>query len=348
MAAYIKSTSINGGKEGRKKSQTPLNAARHNLREIQAELRGRPGERIDPRRCRLNRILSGPETAVAVEALMLRLIEEAGAVVRRKDTIQMFEVLISVDEEIKDLPGFFEDARLWMVSHYDCPLVSAVVHYDESTPHMHLLFVPLRNGKLDGHDIMGTPAVLSRMQTDFQKSIGAKHGLESKQRYSASERGSLVELAFNELKRKPHRLNEANVAFSVKKALSRSIQDVCESLGLECKAAPTAIAVESATETSSETNHKEFSGQEENSNRYHCVAVGSEPASLPKASPFIRTKENEQNPACWDGDRGEFREPPNTNLGAAKKLAQSEIERAMPQSWKRKPTLAAIGNGELA
>lgn len=256
MAAYINIVSINGDKEGRKKSQTPLNAARHNLREIQAELKGEPCARIDPNRSRLNVILSGPGTGKEVEALMFKLIADAGAIIKRKDCIKMFEVVISIGEEIKDEPGFFEDARLWMVSHYECPLVSAVVHYDESEAHMHLLFVPLRNGRLDGHAIMGSPAELKRMQADFQRQIGTKHGLISRRRYSASELNVLTDKIYAYLKRNPSRLSDANVEFVFKKLIPLGAKALSESLGIGLEEAPTAIAVESGPIVSTEYSHK--------------------------------------------------------------------------------------------
>lgn len=182
MAAYINIEAING-KRG--KTQTPLNAARHNLREIEAELEGRPGARISPNRTALNKVLSGPASADGVMALLNRMINDAGAVILRKDNILMFEIVISVKEPIAELDGFFEAAKLWMVAHYDCPLISAVVHYDEAEPHMHLLFTPIREGKLKGHKIMGNRFDLSRMQADFQNQIGQKFGLSRKAAYPA-------------------------------------------------------------------------------------------------------------------------------------------------------------------
>lgn len=347
MAAYINIVSINGDKEGRKKSQTPLNAARHNLREIQAELKGEPGARIDPNRSRLNIILSGPATGKEVEALMFKLIADAGAIIKRKDSIKMFEVVVSIGEEIKDEAGFFEDARLWMVSHYDCPLVSAVVHYDESEAHMHLLFVPLRNGKLDGHAIMGGPAELKRMQADFLRQVGAKHGIEARRRYSASERSASAGKSFRELKHNPNRMNEANVEYILKKCIATYAQEVQECLGIERLEALTAIAVESASGSTTKTNHKEQSQQLDKANRYLCVAVDL-PASLPvDESCYQRTKDSDLNPKSWDEVRGEFSQEKSTGPNEFKKMAQDEIRRTLPQSWKQRPPFVQIASSKV-
>lgn len=58
-------------------------------------------------------------------------------------------------------------------------IVSAVVHYDETTPHLHILSVPLtQDGRLSAREIIGNRANLSRMQTEFFEQVGKEHGLE--------------------------------------------------------------------------------------------------------------------------------------------------------------------------
>ena len=58
-------------------------------------------------------------------------------------------------------------------------IVSAVVHYDETTPHLHILSVPLtHDGRLSAREIVGNRANLSRMQTEFFEQVGRGYGLE--------------------------------------------------------------------------------------------------------------------------------------------------------------------------
>lgn len=58
-------------------------------------------------------------------------------------------------------------------------VVSAVIHYDETTPHLHILSVPLtQDGRLSAREIIGNRANLSRMQTEFFEQVGKEHGLE--------------------------------------------------------------------------------------------------------------------------------------------------------------------------
>lgn len=58
-------------------------------------------------------------------------------------------------------------------------IVSAVVHYDETTPHLHILSVPLtQDGRLSAREIIGNRTNLSRMQTEFFEQVGRGYGLE--------------------------------------------------------------------------------------------------------------------------------------------------------------------------
>ncbi len=55
-------------------------------------------------------------------------------------------------------------------------IVSAVVHMDERTPHMHLTFVPLtEDNRLSAKEILGNRASLSRWQDDFHAHMVEKY-----------------------------------------------------------------------------------------------------------------------------------------------------------------------------
>lgn len=57
--------------------------------------------------------------------------------------------------------------------------MSALIHYDETTPHLHILSVPLtQDGRLSAREIVGNRANLSRMQTEFFEQVGKEYGLE--------------------------------------------------------------------------------------------------------------------------------------------------------------------------
>lgn len=76
-------------------------------------------------------------------------------------------------------------------------VISAIVHYDETTPHMHILSVPLtQDGRLSAREIIGNRTKMSQMQTAFYEQVGRDYGLargihmdgqEKKEHISAQE-----------------------------------------------------------------------------------------------------------------------------------------------------------------
>jgi len=176
-------------------------AARHNLREIPAELGA--GGRIDPSRIHLNCVLRGPGTAGAVAAQADALIASAGLKKLRKDAVHALEVMVSLPPASGiDEIMFFEDAIVWAENYFCAPLLSAVVHHDEAAPHCHVLVLPLLKGHMVGSDMHGGGKKLEEMQTNFHEQVGQRYGLirqTPQKRLSAAIRQQAVELAFGVL-----------------------------------------------------------------------------------------------------------------------------------------------------
>lgn len=58
-------------------------------------------------------------------------------------------------------------------------IISAVIHYDETTPHLHVVSVPLtRDGRLSARDVIGNRTQMRRTQTEFYEQVGKRYGLE--------------------------------------------------------------------------------------------------------------------------------------------------------------------------
>ena len=60
-------------------------------------------------------------------------------------------------------------------------VVSVMCHYDESTPHIHAMVVPMVNDRLSAKTLIGSPAKCSAMQTRYAKAMsefGLERGLE--------------------------------------------------------------------------------------------------------------------------------------------------------------------------
>ena len=103
-----------------------------------------------------------------------RIIREAGCRVR-KDSVTAVEVLITASPEFfekknrKEVREFFDYAVEFMKSKQNpTTFISAVVHVDEKTPHMHLCFVPITaDGRLSAKEIIGNKKRLTQWQDDF-------------------------------------------------------------------------------------------------------------------------------------------------------------------------------------
>ena len=101
-------------------------------------------------------------------------IEQAGCRTR-KDSTRFVDTLITASPEffkgksVKETAAFFQRAADFLIQRVGREnIVSAVVHMDEKTPHMHLTFVPLtKDNRLSAKEILGNRASLSKWQDDF-------------------------------------------------------------------------------------------------------------------------------------------------------------------------------------
>ena len=73
---------------------------------------------------------------------------------------------------------FFADCTDFFSERYGKEnVVSAVVHLDESTPHLHFNLMPVTGGRLCAKELFDRTA-LRDLQTDFYETVGKKYGLE--------------------------------------------------------------------------------------------------------------------------------------------------------------------------
>lgn len=73
---------------------------------------------------------------------------------------------------------FFDDCTEFFSERYGKEnVVSAVVHLDESTPHLHFNLMPVTDGRLCAKELFDRTA-LRDLQTDFYEAAGKKYGLK--------------------------------------------------------------------------------------------------------------------------------------------------------------------------
>ena len=148
---------------------------------------------VDTSRSRLNFHLVKPLRSYRAEAE--KQIAEAGCRAR-KDSVRVVETLITASPEFfqgkkpREVKEFFEYALEFIQSKQSPEtIISAVVHMDEKTPHMHLCFVPLTaDGRLSAKDIIGNRKKLTQWQDDFWKRMVKKYP-DFERGESASETG---------------------------------------------------------------------------------------------------------------------------------------------------------------
>ena len=127
---------------------------------------------IDVSRSRYNLHLVQPQGRYREEAD--RMISAANCRVR-KDSVRVVEALVTASPEFfkgkspKEIAAYFQRAADFLIDRVGREnIVSAMVHMDEKTPHLHLVFVPLtKDNRLCAKEIIGNRANLTKWQDDF-------------------------------------------------------------------------------------------------------------------------------------------------------------------------------------
>ena len=126
----------------------------------------------------------------------------------RKDSIRMIETLFTASPEFfkgkkrAEIRVFFEEALHFLEQHQSKEtIISAVVHMDEKTPHMHLSFVPLtEDGRLSAKEIVGNKKKLTQWQDRFWEHMVRKYpDLERGESASKTGRSHIPPRVFKEV-----------------------------------------------------------------------------------------------------------------------------------------------------
>ena len=156
---------------------------RHNER-LKSEYKSNP--KIDPNRSRLNYHLVEPNGKY--KQRYTEMIEQAGCRTRANSVVMVETMLTASPEFISKLNPeeqrqYFERAAAFLYNRIGKEhVISAIVHMDETSPHMHLCFCPItKDGRLSAKDILGNRARMSEWQDDFYEYM---HGF-----YPELERG---------------------------------------------------------------------------------------------------------------------------------------------------------------
>ena len=135
---------------------------------------------VDTSRSHLNFHLIMPQRKYRAEAE--KQIAEAGCRTR-SDSVRVVEALVTASPECfkgkkkGEIKAYFTEALDFIREHQDPKtIISAVVHMDEKTPHMHLCFVPLTaDGRLSAKEIVGNKKKLTQWQDRFWEHMVRKY-----------------------------------------------------------------------------------------------------------------------------------------------------------------------------
>lgn len=315
-AAYLNAKKLKGAGK-------VLIAARHNLRELQDEL-GADGY-ISAAKSHLNVVLAGPHDAVAIAALA----DDALPSKTRRDAVRAVELVISLPPvQSINHAAFFNDSLAWIRAFFGVPVLSAVVHLDESEPHCHVLLLPVVDGRMVGSDLVGNRARLRMMQTDFHAAVSSRYGLTrpmAAKRTSKAVRDKVAGMVLDVILKAPECLGRPNVRIALAEAIASNPDALAAALGVsmptskmkrersfveimtapakpESKAKP--IGFHPAAKPIGFANMPH-----ENSKPYLCVGFDNSP--LPTDGTFTRESDH-QDAALWDSELGEFRPAPQS------------------------------------
>ena len=102
----------------------------------------------------------------------------------RKDAVLMCSFVVGSDREFfgelspSEQRQFFVDCTRFFAERYgEGNIISAIVHMDETTPHLHLNLIPIAGGRLCAKKLFDRKA-LTELQTDLYREVGAKWNLQ--------------------------------------------------------------------------------------------------------------------------------------------------------------------------
>ena len=123
----------------------------------------------------------------------------------RKDAVLMCSFVVGSDREFfgklspREQQQFFVDCVRFFAERYgEDNIISAVVHMDETTPHLHLNLIPIADERLSAKTLFGRKELQS-LQTDFHAAVGRKWNLQRGREGSQAKHLSTAEFKAKKL-----------------------------------------------------------------------------------------------------------------------------------------------------
>ena len=139
----------------------------------------------------------------------------------RKDAVVMNSFVLGSDKTFFDglakieQYNFFSDCYQFFAERYgEENIIAAVVHSDETTPHMHLNLMPVtNNGRLCSKQLFDKPQ-LRQLQTDFYEAVGKRWGLQRGKEGSQKKHLSTAEFKAKKIIEQAEAIREENQVYA--------------------------------------------------------------------------------------------------------------------------------------
>ena len=139
----------------------------------------------------------------------------------RKDAVVMNSFVLGSDKQSFDglskveQYNFFSDCYKFFAERYGKEnIIAAVVHNDETTPHMHLNLMPVtKDSRLCSKQLFDKPQ-LQQLQTDFYESVGKRWGLQRGKEGSQKKHLSTAEYKAKKIIEQADAIREENQVYS--------------------------------------------------------------------------------------------------------------------------------------
>jgi len=155
---------------------------KHNRREIQKELGAK--SHIDVHKICLNYPLTeSVKTDDLIQSVKdsIEVHEEHTRKRIRRDAVLAIEVVFSVPISRQDIntDEYFKDCLAWTIEQFSpASLITADVHLDEATPHMHVILSCITPSRLIGSRIKGNKTRYQERTDHFFHNVAVKYGLQ--------------------------------------------------------------------------------------------------------------------------------------------------------------------------
>jgi len=183
-----------------------------------------PENNIDPSKSHLNEELVTCDvdfTSKAISFIKNRGLDLNHYSYKKKNRGFAIEFLFSVTHGFNcDFYSLYSDCLTWLENYYpECPIIHAIIHFDEGTPHMHVLLVPLLNGNLQADKIKRFKSVNYARNRSLFEFLGKKYGLSPHAYLKGAAKKKGAELAYQAYKK----LNDEQVRAYLDNAIVQSI-----------------------------------------------------------------------------------------------------------------------------